>query len=50
MVKLFRDMSDPFRLPENNFRKLFRLSPQVALNLFLTIREHFPENPVPCGL
>lgn len=38
--KTLRDDSDPFQMPEENFRQSFRLSRDAAFDLFLEIEAH----------
>ncbi|KAG5858712.1 hypothetical protein JTB14_023994 [Gonioctena quinquepunctata] len=38
--KTLRDHSDPFQMPEENFRQFFRLSREAAFDLFLEIEPH----------
>lgn len=38
--KTLRDHSDPFQMPETNFRQFFRLSREAAFDLFQEIEAH----------
>ncbi|XP_031358778.1 putative nuclease HARBI1 [Photinus pyralis] len=43
MCKYLRDTNDPFFIPEENFRKMYRLSKEAARDLYLELLPHMDQ-------